>query len=49
MRDERVLENLGTSVVGRDVRFFDSVKSTNDTARQLAEDVKSDNSTPGSH
>ncbi len=38
VKDEAVLENLNTSVVGRDVRFFDSVKSTNDTARKLADE-----------
>ena len=38
MKDETVLENLNTSVVGRDMRFFDSVKSTNEAARQLADE-----------
>ena len=42
MKDATVLENLNTSVVGRDMRFFDSVKSTNETARQLADEGASD-------
>ena len=33
-----MLEHLETNIVGRDIRFFETVESTNETARQLAED-----------
>lgn len=42
MKDETVLENLKTNVIGRDVRFFGNVESTNETARQLADEGAKD-------
>ncbi len=42
MKNGTELENLNTSVIGRDVRFFDSVESTNETARQLADEGAGD-------
>lgn len=38
MTDKIMLENLETNVVGCDVRFFETVESTNEIARRLADE-----------